>query len=225
MDNRENEKGGAEGATAAARLARDAAATPALARAATAKGGPKGTPLGYWSGAHPVSWSSREIRFSLTGWERSRRWLGAEPVAAQSVPMHMPGMTMPAHPKGKPAKRKAKKGVGKKPAKARPRKPSPNTVSPTHHAATPAQGANPTATPLPMDHSPWRFKSQSRATQAPPLGHSQIDYGAMTMPTAPQGGIVSKRRQAMRKWAICRWTSRRTATGLWRCAERWGLIR
>jgi hypothetical protein len=96
-----------------------------------------------------------------------------ESVAAQSMPMIMPGMKMSAHPKAKPAKSKVK--------------PAQRELATTKANAIPKHGSN--GAPMTMDHGSMEMPAPSQAYAAPkpPGDHSQIDYGAIRMPMKPRG--------------------------------------
>ena len=120
----------------------------------------------------------------------------ASPALAQSMPMNMPGMAMPAHPKPKPAKPVAKnKAHGKARPTAPARKPAPK--APSRRAASPvppqmgamAMPAAPEegAAPMSPDHSPARHEQmtmpmpQNGASSESP-DHSAMSHEQMTMP-------------------------------------------
>jgi hypothetical protein len=107
------------------------------------------------------------------------------PAAAQ---MHMPGMNMPAP--AKPAAKKAakKKAVTKKAAAkkvaATTRKPAATATDHAHHpAAAPDENPQPSAAPMPMDHSEMDHGAMPMPMPMP-MDHSQMDHGAMPMPPA-----------------------------------------
>ena len=104
------------------------------------------------------------------------------PAAAQH--MHMPGMTMPAAPKPaakKPAEkaRPKKKAAAKRAGKARAIKP----------AASPAKSGE----SMPgMDHGAMPMPPQSEpSAAAEPMDHSQMNHGAMNMPTGEHAGHMA----------------------------------
>ena len=104
------------------------------------------------------------------------------PAAAQH--MHMPGMTMPAAPKPaakKPAEkaRPKKKAAAKRAGKARAIKP----------AASPAKSGE----LMPgMDHGAMPMPPQSEpSAAAEPMDHSQMNQGAMNMPTGEHAGHMA----------------------------------
>jgi hypothetical protein len=99
------------------------------------------------------------------------------PAAAQ---MHMPGMNMPAPAKPKAAaKKKAapKKATAKKPATTAKKRPAPAAEHAHHSTAAPDENPQPSAAPMPMDHS-------------------QMDHGAMPMADM-QGGEHAGHNMAM----------------------------
>lgn len=109
----------------------------------------------------------------------------ASPALAQSMPMNMPGMAMPAHPKAK-SKSHAGRAAHKKTGK-RVRKPAhkatiaKSTHSPTHSSTS--SGA------MPMGHGGTAMPMPAPGAVAPspkPMNHDQLGHGGMNMPM-PEG--------------------------------------
>jgi hypothetical protein len=96
---------------------------------------------------------------------------------AQSMPMNMPGMTMPALAKAKTVKHVVKRRSHKAARIRGAHKPARRIARPQAQAATPLPNTGAIRMPEP---------SHDVAPPMPPMDHSQMGQGAINMPMAPQ---------------------------------------
>lgn len=119
----------------------------------------------------------------------------AAPAFAQSMPMNMPGMNMPAHPKSKAAK-PAAKGIQKKPTVKAMRKSTHELAAKDHRKAKPRRSQPMT---MPMNHGSMAMPSSSHSPTStmPSMDRSKGVLGAMRMPMLSQSRTGAQGSMAM----------------------------